>query len=281
MRFETKELNPYFGAEIKGLDLRAETADQWFPDLRQAFTDYGLLVVRGNEISMADQVALGQRFGDVQLHEMDQYRREDYPEIYFLTNLDESGNPSGKHPDKGTLHWHTDGSWRDRTGLVTIMVADEVPKAGGETHFCCMEAAYEALDDETKIRLVSLRAVHSLDFSRNRRHPHDPLTDAQKAKIPPIVHPVVRTHPETGRNSLFLGDHAECIEDWDYEEGRAFIDDMNATTTRPEFCYAHAYQQGDVVMWDNRRLLHMAAPYDTAAERRVMRRTTVLGDVPF
>ena len=111
MRFEVKELNPYFGAEIKGLALRAETADQWFPDLRQAFTDYGLLVVRGNEISMADQVALGQRFGDVQLHEMDQYRREDYPEIYFLTNLDEFGNPSGKHPDKGTLHWHTDEYW--------------------------------------------------------------------------------------------------------------------------------------------------------------------------
>ena len=85
MRFEVKELNPYFGAEITGLRLHAETVRSWVSDLRQAFTDYGLLVLRGNEISMADQVALGQRFGDVQLHEMDQYRREDYPEIYFLT----------------------------------------------------------------------------------------------------------------------------------------------------------------------------------------------------
>ena len=274
-------INTHFGAEITGLTMHATTAANWFPKLREAFTDYGLLVIRGNDISMADQVELGRSFGDVQLHEMDQYRRADYPEIYFLSNLDEHGKPMGKHPDQGTLYWHTDGSWRDRTGLATIMVADEVPQKGGETHFCCMEAAYAGLDNETKAALSKLKAIHSLDFSRNRRHSHEPLTEEQKAKVPPASHPLVRTHPETGRKSLFLGDHAECIEGWDYSRGRSFIDRINSTATSPQFCYIHAYERGDIVIWDNRRLLHKAAKYDTAKEKRVMRRTTVLGDVPF
>ena len=280
MDLHVRKLNPHFGAEITGLVMSAATADHWFPVLRQAFTDYGLLVVRGNPLGMADQVELGRRFGDVQLHEMDQYRRADYPEIYFLTNLDENGNPTGKHPDQGTLYWHTDGSWRDRTGLATIMVADQVPDAGGETHFCCMEAAYAALDEDEKQRLGTLRIAHSLDFSRNRRHPHEPLTDAQRAKIPPVAHPLIRTHPESGRKSIFLGDHAESVEGWDYDEGRAFIDALNDRATRPEFVYCHVHQKDDVVIWDNRRTLHKATPYDTATAHRVMRRTTVLGDQP-
>ena len=281
MAMRIKPLNSYFGAEISGLIIKFNTADNWFPELRKAFTDYGLLVIRGNNISMADQVELGRSFGEVQLHEMDQYRRADYPEIYFLSNLDDYGNPTGKHPDQGTLHWHTDGSWRNRPGLATIMVADEVPQKGGETHFCCMEIAYARLNDEIKATLSNLKAVHSLDFSRNRRHSHEPLTDQQKANIPPVSHPVVRTHPETGRKSVFLGDHAECIEDWDYSKGRIFIDRINFTSIRPEFCYAHAYNRGDIVIWDNRRLLHKATAYDTVREKRVMRRTTVLGDVPI
>jgi len=281
MDLQIKQLNPHFGAEITGLAMTAATADDWFPALRQAFTDYGLLVVRGNPMGMADQVELGRRFGEVQLHEMDQYRREDFPEIYFLTNLDENGQPTGKHPDQGTLYWHTDGSWREHTGLATIMVAEEVPKEGGETHFCCMEAAYAALDDATKSELADLKASHSLDFSRNRRHPHEPLTEAQKSKIPPVSHPLVRTHPESDRKSIFLGDHAECIEGWDYNKGRRFVDEMNERAIQPEHVYAHRYQAGDVVMWDNRRTLHKAMHYDTATEHRVMRRTTVLGDAPF
>ena len=281
MSLKITSLTPHFGAEITGVAVRAKTANDWFPRLRKAFTDYGLLVVRDNTISMADQVELGRRFGEVQLHEMDQYRRADYPEIYFLSNLDKNGNPTGEHPDQGTLHWHTDGSWRNRTGLATLMVAEEVPRKGGETHFCCMEAAYNGLENKAKRVLSELKAVHSLDFSRSRRHSHEPLTEQQKAKIPPVAHPVVRTHPETGRKSLFLGDHAEYVEGWDYAKGRAFIDKMNSKATRPEFCYAHAYRRGDLVIWDNRRLLHKATAYDTANEKRVMRRTTVLGDVPY
>ncbi len=280
MAIESRPLNPYFGAELSGFDLSQDLDDQTFAEIRQAFTEYGLIVMSGQDLPVDKQVKLGRRFGEVQVHVMNQYLIDGHPEIYFLSNLDENGNPNGKHPDRGTMHWHTDGSWRDRPGQATIMVAEILPEVGGETHFCCTEAAYEALDDATKEQIKGLRVTHNLAFSRLRRHGEDPMTDKQKAEAPPVTHPMVRTHPETGRKSIFLGDHAECIEGMDYEQGRQFIDDLNARLVRSEFVYTHRYKPGDIVAWDNRRCLHKATPYDTAKERRVMRRTTILGDAP-
>ena len=103
------------------------------------------------------------------------------------------------------------------------MVADIIPSKGGETHFCCMENAYDSLSDSMKLKIDNLFAIHNLDFSRNRRHGHDPLSKKQKNNAPPVTHPIVRTHPNTKRKSLFLGDHAEYIEDMDYSKGRNFI----------------------------------------------------------
>ncbi len=280
MALKIEKIHPVFGAEITNINMKDVTSDQVFAEIRRAFADFGVIFVRGLYLSLSDQVNLGRRFGEVQVHVMNQYHVENYPEIYFLTNLDENGNPSGAHPDMGTLHWHTDASWKRRTGQATIMVAQEVPNEGGETHFCCMEAAYEALDAETKGKIASFKVVHNLDFSRNLRHGHDPLSEQQKAEIPPVVHPMVRNHPETGRKSLLLGDHAEYIEGMDYNEGRELIDALNQRAVRLDLIYAHTYEPGDLIIWDNRRMLHRATPYDTLRERRVMRRITIVGEVP-
>ena len=280
MTLQIEKIHPAFGAEISGSTLKGLISDQVFPELRQAFTDFGMIFVRALYLTLSEQVGLGRRFGEVQVHVMNQYHEESYPEIYFLTNLDQNGNPSGAHPDMGTLHWHTDASWKRRTGQATIMVAEEVPKEGGETHFCCMEAAYRALDTETKENISTLNVVHNLVFSRNRRHGHDPLTEQQKAEIPPVVHPMVRTHPETGGKSLLLGDHAEYVVGMDYNEGRTLIDALNERAVTADLVYAHKYKPGDLIIWDNRRMQHKATPYDTLCERRVMRRTTVLGEQP-
>jgi alpha-ketoglutarate-dependent taurine dioxygenase len=151
---------------------------------------------------------------------MNQYQKyPEHPEIYMLTNADKDGKPTGKHPDKGTLHWHTDGSWRERTGQATMMYSEIVPPVGGETEFADMYEAYDNLSAEMKKRIEGKRAIHNLDFSRTRRHGEDPMTAEQKAKVPPIAHPIVRTHPETGRKAIFLGDHAQEIEGMDYDEG--------------------------------------------------------------
>jgi taurine dioxygenase len=239
-----------------------------------------MLLFRQQEVSPARQVEFARHFGEVQIHVMNQYHISGFPELYFLSNLDANGKPSGRHPDKGTLIWHTDGSWREHTGQATMLYAEIIPANGGETHFCDMYGAYEALSDAWKQRLAGLRAVHSLDFSRSRRHGEDPMNEEQKRQVPPVDHPIVRTHPDTGRKCILLGDHAETIKDMDYAEGRALVEEINQLIVRPELVYRHHWQPHDLMVWDNRCLMHRATEYDTASEPRVIRRCTILGEVP-
>ncbi len=155
-----------------------------------------------------------------------------------------------------------------------------MPIEGGLTEFCDMYGALEGLDDALKSRLEGSRAVHNLDFSRRRRHGDDPMSEAQRRAAPPVDHPVVRTHPETGRKCLFLGDHAECVMGVDYGVGRTLIEDLNRLAVRPELVYTHHWRPRDLMVWDNRCVLHRATDYDAARERRVIRRCTVLGEAP-
>lgn len=267
------------GAEILGLPVAA-VDDQNFPAVYDAFLRHQVLLFRDQTLPPADQVAFARRFGEVQIHVMDQYHASQYPELYTLSNLDAEGRPSGKHPDRGTLAWHTDGSWRHVTGHATMLYAEQIPANGGGTSFADMYAAYEALAPAERERLEGLRAIHNLNFSRNRRHGEEPLTEAQRAAVPPVDHPVLRTHPETGRRCVFLGDHAETILGMDYAEGRALIDDLNERIVAAARTYTHRWRPGDFMVWDNRCLLHKAESYDTSREPRVIRRCTVLGEVP-
>jgi taurine dioxygenase len=255
--------------------------DAFFDRIYDAFLAHQLLLFRDQRLEPGDQVTFARRFGSVQVHVMNQYHAEGYPEIYYLSNLGPDGRPSGKHPDRGTVHWHTDGSWARRTGQATLLYAVAVPAAGGETRFASMYDAYEALDEGAKRRLAALRAVHNLDFSRTRRHGEDLMTEEQKKAKPPVDHPIVRTHPETGRKCIFLGDHAWYVQDMPFEEGRQLIEDLNAAIIDPERVYTHRWRRGDLVVWDNRCMLHKAELYDVAHEARVMRRCTIVGEVPI
>lgn len=274
-----RRLEGGLGAEILGLQV-ADVDDATFPALYSAFLEHQLLLFRGQVLPPTAQVAFARRFGEVQVHVMDQYHASEYPELYTLSNLDASGRPSGKHPDRGTLTWHTDGSWRRATGQATMLYAEQIPSSGGGTSFADMYSAYEALDPAERAELTRLRAIHNLNFSRNRRHGEEPMTEAQRAAVPPVGHPIVRTHPETGRKCIFLGDHAETIEGMDYAEARRFIDALNERIVAAARIYTHRWRPGDFMVWDNRCLLHKAESYDTAHEPRVIRRCTVIGDVP-
>ena len=275
-----RPLSPRLGAEIVGVDLAKGVDDALFAAIYEAFLQYQVLLFRGQDLPPGKQVEFARHFGEVQIHVMNQYHADGHPELYRLSNLDEQGNPTGKHPDKGTLAWHTDGSWKERTGQATILYAEIVPEEGGETYFCDMYGGYERLSPEWKARIANLRAVHNLDFSRTRRHGEDPMTEAQRCEVPPVAHPIVRTHPETGRKCIFLGDHAEYVEGMDYGAGRALIEELNVLAVHDEFTYAHRWQPGELIVWDNRCLMHRAADYNPATQRRVIRRCTVLGDVP-
>ena len=278
---EVRQLSPTFGVEVLGVDLAKPMADASFDRIYEAFLAPSAPAVPRSAARAGDQVTFARRFGSVQVHVMNQYHADGYPEIYYLSNLGPDGRPSGKHPDRGTVHWHTDGSWARRTGQATLLYAVEVPAAGGETRFASMYDAYDALDEGMKQRLASLRAVHNLDFSRTRRHGEDPMTEEQKKARPPVDHPIVRTHPETGRKCIFLGDHAWYVQDMPFEEGRQLIEDLNAGVIDPARVYTHRWRRGDLVVWDNRCMLHKAELYDVAKEARVMRRCTVVGEVPI
>ncbi len=278
--FDLSSLTPKLGAKIAGVDIARGVDDATFAAIYRAFLRYQVLLFPPQDLPPASQVAFARRFGEVQVHVMNQYHPDGFPEIYRLSNLDENGNPNGKHPDRGTLAWHTDGSWRRVTGQATIIYGEVVAGHGGETHFCDMYGAYARLSPEWKERIDTMRAVHNLDFSRTRRHGTDLMTEAQRAEAPPVEQPVVRTHPETGRDCLYLGDHAEYIVGMPYDEGRALIEGLNALAVHPDLTYEHHWQVGELIVWDNRCLMHRATPYDPFADRRVVRRCTVLGEAP-
>jgi alpha-ketoglutarate-dependent taurine dioxygenase len=280
--FQVKPLHPLFGCEIVGLPLDEAINEANFAAVYEAFLAYKLILFRNVDLPPATQVAFARRFGEVQVHVMNQYHGfKEHPEIYMLSNLDAQGRPNGKHPDKGTLYWHTDGSWRSVGTTATMMYSEVVPEAGGNTEFADMEAAYQQLDPVLKARIDGRRAIHNLDFSRTRRHGHDPMTPEQKAKVPPVPHPIVRTHPETGAKCFYLGDHAESVEGLAYDEGRALIEELNVAATPASLVYTHQWQPGECMVWDNRATLHRATGFDTAAHKRVMRRCTILGSEVF
>jgi taurine dioxygenase len=278
--FDVRPLTPKLGAELIGLSLARGVDDALFRSIYEAFLHYQVLLFGPQDLPPGRQVEFARHFGEVQIHVMNQYHADGYPELYRLSNLDERGNPNGKHPDKGTLAWHTDGSWRRVTGQATIIYGEVVAGEGGETHFCDMYGAYERLSPEWKRRIANLRAVHNLDFSRTRRHGEDPMTEAQRREVPPVDHPIVRTHPDTGRKCLFLGDHAESVVGMAYDEGRALIEALNALAVHPDLTYEHRWTPGELLVWDNRCLMHRATEYDPAVQQRVVRRCTVLGEVP-
>ena len=278
--FAVRPLTPRLGAELSGVILADDMSDDVFRAIYAAFLRYQVLLFPPQDVPPARQVAFARRFGEVQIHVMNQYHADGFPELYRLSNLDENGKPNGRHPDKGTLEWHTDGSWSRVSGQATIIYGEVMPETGGETHFCDMYEAYERLTPAWKARIAGLRAVHNLDFSRTRRHGEDPMTDEQRRAKPPVDQPIVRTHPETGRECIYLGDHAESIVGMPYAEGRALIEELNALAVHADLTYEHRWKPRELILWDNRCVMHRATAYDPATQGRVIRRCTVLGEVP-
>jgi len=279
--FSVRPLTPHLGAEISGVNLSEEMTPEVLAGIHKAFLQYQVLLFPPQDVPPAQQVK-AQCFGEVQIHVMNQYHADGFPELYRLSNLNAEGKPNGKHPDKGTLEWHTDGSWQRVTGHATVIYGEVMPEPGqgGQTHFCDMYGAYERLSPEWKERIANLRAVHNLDFSRTRRHGEDPMTEDQRKAVPPVDQPIVRTHTETGRKCLYLGDHAEYVVGMPYEEGRALIEELNRLSIHADLTYEHDWEIKQLIVWDNRCVVHKATPYDPHTQSRVIRRCTVLGEVP-
>lgn len=271
------------GAEVVGLDLSLPVSDEDFARLHRAHLDYHVLVFRDQRITPSQQVAFSRRFGPLQIHVLRQFQLPSDPEVLIVSNIRENGQPIGLG-DAGHF-WHSDLSYKETPSLGSMLHAQELPEVGGDTLFANQHTAYDALPEDLKAKIAGLKAEHSY-LARyadlQKKSPWRPnLTQAQIDEVKPVVHPVVRTHPETGRKALFVSEHFTTrIVGLPDDESRALLDELFALSTRPEHVYRHQWRPYDMVFWDNRSLMHLAAgtPDD---QRRKLYRTTIEGDVPF
>jgi len=271
-----RALRGEFGIEALGVDasepLDGDTAD----GLRAAFERHRVLVLRDQKLAPAAHVAFSRLFGELEIHVLDEYHKAQYPEIFELSNLGPDGRPNAVHPDRGTLFWHSDASWQAEPALATLLYAEQVPVNGGHTLFADMIGAYEAFGAAERAHFAQLRVRHDLHVSRQKAG-YTGMTAEQRAKRPPVEHPLVRVHPPSGRRAIYLGSHGQEIIGLDDLQSRGLIERIMNHCTEPRFVYDHAWRAGDLVMWDNRATVHRGTEYDTALEPRVVRRTVVRG----
>jgi len=277
---EIEPLSGALGARMRGVDLAHPLDDATEQAIRATLDRYLLVCFPDQHLDEAGQIEFSRRFGALQVHVLDQFRHPEHPEIYVLSNVDPATDrPTGMHPDRGTLVWHSDLSFQARPAYLTILHGIEVPRGGHATLYADMRAAYDALAPALKEQLAGLRAIHDLDQSR-RRAGEPPMTESQRRAAPPVEHPVIRRDPVTGRKSLYVSYHVGGFVGLAEPEGRALLESLLAHATHARFTLAFRWQPRDVVMWDNRWTMHCATGYDTGAERRVIHRTVVLGEAP-
>jgi taurine dioxygenase len=281
MTLQLEHLTPFIGSSVHGIDLREPVADADFAVLRDALNQRSLLLFRGQQIDESQHVAFSRRFGTLLGHVLTQFLKKEHPEVYVLSNVSENGKPIGNH--KEGWNWHSDLSYKAEPSLGALLYAVEVPPLEGDTFFASMHAAYDALPESTKTRIRHLTATHSYaNYYGKAFADRNPLTAEQLAATPDVVHPLVRTHPETGRLSLYVGqDVVKKIDGLPEDESTALLAELNEHAISPPFSYRHQWLAGDLLIWDNRCTMHRATPYDDIKYRRVMHRTTVAGDRPY
>ncbi|AJG24039.1 TauD/TfdA dioxygenase family protein [Cupriavidus basilensis] len=281
-RFEIRPFDAPLGAEIVGLDLAEPLSAEDFARIHRAHLDYHVVVLRDQRITPAQQIAFSRRFGPLQIHVLHQFQLANHPEILIVSNVLKDGKPIGLG-DAGHF-WHSDLSYKEKPSLGSLLHARELPAEGGDTLFANMHLAWETLPAHLKAKVDGLKAEHTYlakYAELQQRSPWRPnLTPEQIAQVAPVLQPVVRTHPETGRRALFVSEHFTTrIAGLPEDESRDLLAQLFAHSVKPEHIYRHAWQEHDLVFWDNRSLLHLAAGCPQAM-RRVMYRTTIEGDLP-
>ena len=280
MRFEP--LHSSLGACVEGFDCQADARPEVAEELKQALSDWQVLLFRDQELSDSAFVAFCRLFGELEILPEPEKRHPEHPEIFNLSNVRADGSLTPRDDPqavflRGTSRWHTDSSFREVPCLATILYAVEVPPEGGDTEFANMIAAYEALSAAERDQLSRTSAVHSYAYSRSANPGKlPPLSAAELAKVPDTVHPVVRQLPD-GRRSVFLGGHVSHLDGADVAASREAVRALETRLTGVGNVYRHRWRKGDLLLWDNRTTLHRLTGYEIDRYARVMRRCTVAG----
>ena len=286
MAVSIRQIHPVFVGEVSGVDLRRPLSADEVAAIEAGMDRYAVLVFHDQDITDAQQIAFTRNFGEIensaggnvtQAHE----KRLD-PLMNDVSNLGQDHKPLARDDRRrlfnlGNQLWHSDSSFRAIPAKYSLLSGRITVEKGGNTEFADMRAAWDALDEETKALCEPLVCEHSLLYSRGLLGFE--VTDEERAMFRPVRQRLVRTHPVTGRKSLYLASHAGTIVGWPVPEARAFLRDLTEHATQPRFVYSHKWRQYDLVMWDNRQVMHRVRRFDETLVRD-MRRTTVAGDAP-
>jgi alpha-ketoglutarate-dependent 2,4-dichlorophenoxyacetate dioxygenase len=276
---------PFVG-EATGIDISQPLSAQDVAEIEAGMDRHGVLVFRDQPLTDEQQCTFSRNFGELEVTLIGQMtkpedRRLSMNELGDISNLDAQGRVRARDDARrmyalGNRLWHSDASFREVGAGYSLLSARIVPGTGGNTEFADMRAAYDALDDATKLEIEDLITEHSIAFSRAQLG-FDNYGPGNEDKIRPVRHRLVRIHPVTGRKSLYLSAHIGSIVGWPVPEGRAFIRDLVEHATQPGFVHAHVWRVADLVMWDNRTTMHRARRYNDLQEVRDLRRTSIKG----
>jgi taurine dioxygenase len=273
-RFAVRPLSPALGAEIMGVDLRQKLDETPASRTLDAWHEHLVLLFRDQDLSEEDEVRFAETFGEPAKIHTSQFVRT-HPAVMLISNIRQDGKPIGALPD-GEMHFHSDQCHQERPAKASMLYAIEVPSQGGNTLFANAYKAYETLPDDIKRQIEQCRALNAYDYDTAATKRGTRLADG----VPRCSHPVVRTHPATGRKALYVNRlMTVCIEGLPDEESERLLELLFAHQERREFVYEHAWRPGDLLMWDNRCTLHARTDF-SPDERRLMRRVTILGEKP-
>ena len=282
---KVRRLGRTLGAEISGLDV-GNLSSEMFAQLRDAFHEHKVIAIRDQALTPAAQITFSRRFGSLEDQLNAHYTVEGCPDVLVLSNDIRDGKPVGL-VDGGDF-WHSDSSHREYPSMATILFAVKNPSTGGDTEFADMIAAYEALSDGLKQRIANLKGIHAVSKLRNKRvrvsqrRPDAKDFYERQKQIPDQIWPLVRTHPVTGKRALYVSPRFTIgIDGMDPAAGDEILDILFAHQIRPEFVYRHRWKTGDLVLWDNRAVIHRATGGFDYPDVRTMHRTVVAGDKPF
>ncbi|MFJ4398328.1 TauD/TfdA dioxygenase family protein [Pseudomonas sp. NPDC089396] len=281
--FEVLPFSGAVGAEIVGLDLTKPVRAEDFSRIHRAHLDHHVLVFRDQRISPQQQIDFSRRFGELQIHVLKQFLLSGHPEILIVSNIIENGQNIGLG-DAGKF-WHSDLSYKELPSLGSMLHAQELPSEGGDTLFADMHKAWDAVPDALRTVVEGRSAAHSYTaryaetkFEGNWR---PTLTAEQLAQVKEVIHPVVRTHPENGREALFVSEgFTTRIVGLPDDESRDVLQQLYALSVLEQNIYRHQWQPHDLVFWDNRSLIHLATGCPAHLRRKLFR-TTIQGDAPF
>jgi len=287
MSLSIRQIHPVFVGEVSGIDLTRALSREEVAAIESGMDRYAVLVFHDQKITDEQQMAFSRNFGALEEARGGNITRPEDRRLQVgmgdVSNLGKDGRPLARDSRQrafniGNMLWHSDSSFRPIPAKYSLLSARVVNPTGGNTEFADMRAAYDTLDPDTKALIEDLICEHSLTYSRGLLGMHD-FSEEERAMFRPVRQCLVRTHPVSGRKSLYLSSHAGAIVGVPMAEARILLRDLNEHATQPAFVYAHRWRPWDLVMWDNRQMMHRVRRYDDS-QPRDMRRTTIAGEVP-